>query len=230
MRNLLIPWTKLTGDPIWNNMASKYRIPSERQYHTIDHVVQMYKYANNLNMTYDIELDMAILCHDVIYDAAGNNEIRSAYEFIQAMKNATGNAIKVDIPEKLMLPFGVIKPNVVVDHINKTIDHRPLRGQDNRIILLDLFGFAIEKDRLSNYKNLLLELQGLYPDVDILDIKYNMRTVLIRICTNIVEFTVSNEDDEYYNQWIDIQNGMAAQISLIESELVAEVEKREKRK
>ena len=55
-----------------------------------------------------------------------------------------------------------------------------------------------------------------------------MRKNLIRICTNIVEYTISNKDDPYFEKWVAIQNGMAAQIGQIEEEIMAEYEKREK--
>ena len=55
-----------------------------------------------------------------------------------------------------------------------------------------------------------------------------MRKNLIRICENIVDFTVSNEDDEYYDAWIKIQNGIAEQIAAIEKEILDDYEKLER--
>lgn len=222
MRNLFIPWTKLSGDAFWNHVAVKYNQPTYRPYHNMEHVVQMYRYASRLGIEYDIDLDVAILVHDMVYDEKGNNEIRSSYEFMNMMKNVVGKTMS-DIPDSLMLPFGIIHPDKIIDHVSKTIDHRPIRGKDNRIILLDLYGFGDDTNvRKANFDNVFEELSGLYKDVEKEELLKNMRMNLIRICTGIVEYTVMNEDDPHHKEWLSIQNGMADQIAEIEKIVFAE--------
>lgn len=223
MRNLFIPWTKLSGDAFWNHVAIKYNQPTYRPYHNMEHVVQMYRYASRLGIKYDIDLDVAILVHDMIYDENGNNEIRSNYEFINIVKNVVGKTMNT-IPDSVMLPFGVVHPNVVIDHVCNTIDHLPIRGKDNRIILLDLYGFGDDVNvRKANYDNVFAELCGIYKNVEKDEILKNMRMNLIRICTGIVEYTVDNEDDPHHKEWVKIQNGMADQIAEIEKIIFANV-------
>lgn len=174
-------------------------------------------------------MDVAILIHDMVYDGKTQVEIRSVEAFVQMIKNVTKQYNMVDLPEKVYMPFGVISPLNIADQVFYTIDHKPMKGKDNRLILLDLYSFAkgavVVKN---NYLSLLDELVILYPDANRIDIKYNMRKNLIRICKNIVDFTVSNEDDEYYDAWIKIQNGIAEQIAVIEKEILDDYEKLER--
>lgn len=230
MRDLSVPYTRLSGDAFWNKVSMQHMLPVTRKYHVMEHIVDMYKYAKELDLDYDINLDVAILIHDVIYDGGKHAELRSIQYFIDMVKNYTKDKNMLLIPEKVFMPFGVIEPLKIIDFVLSTIDHTPKKDIDNTLMMLDLYSFAKgETVRNVNYKKLMEELIGLYPEHTPLDIKYNVRNNLIRICTNIVNYTVSlDETDKFYQIWIDIQNGIAKHIEKIEKEMIEDYKKTEK--
>ena len=175
MRDLTIPYTRLNGDAFWNSIAMQYIHPVGRYYHNMEHVVDLYKYAKELGIEYDINLDVAILIHDVIYDGEKQAEIRSILHFINMVRNVLKQPNLTEIPEKVMMPFGVIEPNIISDLVITTIDHNPKKGGDNRLILLDLYSFTKGPTVCQeNYYALIDELGKLYPNTNKEEILNNM--------------------------------------------------------
>lgn len=228
-----VPWTKLKKDAIWGHVSVKYMEPPGRLYHNMAHVVDLYKYADLLKIPHNIDLDLAILYHDIIYDSGDNKEIRSSYAFANMINNFSGK--NDEIPEKVMLPFGVVNPLNVIDAILATVSHAPI-GDDtdilNIIILLDLYGFAKEKTRKQNFVNLINEIDVLYPNVDRLEVYKNVAENLLRIYGNIVFFIEYSKNNnvtmKYEKEWNEILSGIAKQIDEINAIYKLETELREK--
>lgn len=212
-----IPWTKLNKDAIWANTSVKYMTPAGRFYHNMEHVVDIYKYAAELNIPYDINLDVAILFHDVIYDRNDNKEIRSTYEFVNVIKNFTNTEMKT-LPEKIMLPFGIVNVNEVIDSILATISHAPseTKGIATTMVMLDLYGFAKNTTCKKNFNNLMKEIGVLYDEPPVLGVYQNIKNNLLRLYGNITYFLEFNKANAivtpYSVVWDKILVGLEKQV------------------
>lgn len=143
-----VDWTKLEFTGLWADAEAEYRKPG-RYYHNIDHIRRMYFHAVKFGFEYDRDLDVAILCHDVIYDADPDKEARSAewaYEHIH--KWHWGWTGKI---EQLIL---------------STEDHEVELYRDNRLIMLDLADLADPIRRAFNYELIKAESMHLYGITD----------------------------------------------------------------
>ncbi|MCE6957731.1 hypothetical protein LAZ40_01480 [Cereibacter sphaeroides] len=121
------PWTRLEGTPLWTAAAAQYAA-NRLDYHNLDHVRRLYGHAERLGLAYDLSLDRAILAHDVILDAAGDNELRSAAWLDRKLETEDAKATEL---------------------ILTTIDHDP-RHPDRRLAWLDLGDFADTWERRRN--------------------------------------------------------------------------------
>lgn len=120
-----IPWTRLQGSALFDRAMSQQDRGGKRRYHCSAHVVTLYDLADTyLKLPYDRALDLAILTHDVIFDAQPDRELRSVAWLEEA------------------LPDGAQDPDFkeAAAHILRTVEHR-LDG-DPRMALLDLADLA----------------------------------------------------------------------------------------
>jgi hypothetical protein len=214
----VIPWTRINKTAFWNSVSFKYSEPYGRDYHNIAHVIRLYNYAAKLKIPYDVNLDFAILVHDMIYDDQPNKEIRTNYEFIKMITKSIG--LGMNIPEKAYLEGIVIEPLKIVDMVNTTINHSPMNNLglvSNDLLMLDLYNFAT-KDRVGDFHILFDECVKLYPNVKKEDILENIKLNLIRLDSNLSVF-VDNVDEKnvkYYNAWVDINLGIKEQIKYVD--------------
>lgn len=143
---MALPWTKLENTSIFEKAKKKYFSDPRRKYHNWDHILRLYYHAEStLYLDYDFHLDLAILCHDIVYDECPDKELRS----IEWMK------------ENFRLQ---LDHDPVSDHITKTIDHNITH--DNRMVLLDLLDLAFPMRREINKKLILEESKLLYGITD----------------------------------------------------------------
>lgn len=137
-------WSKLEGTEIWKRAEAAYGEPEGRFYHSMDHVRRLYEIAEETGLVYTPVLDLAILAHDVIYDAQPRKEQRSANWLIaQNPKEFTRTEI---------LAGAAL--------INTTIYHYPCL--DNRLILLDLHDLGDPDIALVNRDLIAREADALY--------------------------------------------------------------------
>jgi len=129
------PWTRLSGTPIWTKAQAAYQADPRRKFHTFYHVIDLYARADALGLPYDPDLDRAILGHDVVWDAGGNLELRSA------------DWMRTHDPDFTDRADGLIM---------HTAHHTP--GPDNRMVLLDLGGLAVPERVRPDYA--LIEMEG----------------------------------------------------------------------
>ncbi|MFX4299892.1 hypothetical protein [Pseudosulfitobacter pseudonitzschiae] len=125
------PYTKLFDTDLWRAAEAQYRM-NGHDYHGMGHIHDLYASAARLGMDYDVDLDHAILTHDVILDGEDRPELRSA----RWLELRTGNRF----PKASEL-------------IMTTVDHLPSHD-DNRMALLDLSGFLSPGDRTANTRKL----------------------------------------------------------------------------
>lgn len=135
----IVPWTALQDKPIWNKVIEQMQHPKGRHYHNMQHVLDLYNHAAvTFKLPYDPDLDLAILTHDVIYDAGPFKELRSI-EWLDEQGELTAGA-----------EF----------HIRRTVGHHPCG--DFRMVLLDLADLAFIKKRQTNYELIRAESMELY--------------------------------------------------------------------
>lgn len=219
-----VPWTKLNKDGIWNHAAMKYMNPVGRSYHNMQHIVDIYNYAHKLRIPYDIDLDVAILFHDIIYDEKDNKEIRSAYDFMEIVRNVIGKTLMI-VPDKVLMPFGVINPNRVADFILSTINHAPQTADGNEMVLLDLYGFADDKIRKENLLNIIDEIENLYKIEIDKEVLYKIHQNLLRIYGNMVYFVTAFPEDKNIKHWNDVVLGIKKQLELLQEMVNKEIDK-----
>ncbi len=112
-------WSRIIDTPLGQQAYSAYQTDARRSYHNWAHIERLYWHAQHtFALDYDPDLDVAILAHDVIYDALPDKELRSS-EWLRTQSSNDSVAANT--------------------HILKTIEHRP--SADNRMVLLDLADF-----------------------------------------------------------------------------------------
>jgi predicted metal-dependent HD superfamily phosphohydrolase len=75
-------WSKLVNTPI-GIFVKRFMSDSKRKYHNFGHILDCYSFLEKIGYPYSVELDYAILFHDVIYDNLPEKEIRSAKFFVE---------------------------------------------------------------------------------------------------------------------------------------------------
>jgi hypothetical protein len=139
----MVQWTKLYGTRIWKECEYYYN-SSNRKYHNLQHIRDMYKYAEELGFRYDEDLDHAILAHDLIFDSLPHKEVRSIQEYAYLYSDIYGTALN----------------SAVYDHVLKTVDHKFAR--DSRMVILDMWGVTKPHIRERNFDDILYENECLY--------------------------------------------------------------------
>lgn len=153
-------------------------------YHNWQHVLACLDHAGRtFELEYDPILADTILSHDVVYDAAGNNEYRS---IIWMYANRSG-----------------VSSHYVADGIYKTIKHRP--SGDNRMILLDLANFLDDDEAAVTREKIVQESMELYDASRDMVLEANA-DFLRKLCTRLVPtIPVSEYDEEAFRQ---VRNGI----------------------
>ena len=134
-----VKWSKVSCF-VWDEVSPSYNNDS-RKYHNLKHIESMYAAAHDLGFEHDYALDYAVMFHDVIYDNKGDNEFRSAMYAANLMNEC---AIAGDVIGETF------------NHIMKTKCHS-FKG-DNRIVILDMYGFTDEAVAKANTMAVIEEL------------------------------------------------------------------------
>lgn len=192
-------WSRITETPLGQAARSVYDSDPARHYHNWDHVNRLYWHAQKtFDLDYDPDLDLAILAHDVIYDAAPDKERRS----ITWLEN-----------------------NADVDttgaraHILKTIEHRP--SEDNRMIMLDLADFLYPDRAIGNLDKIGAESRALYNVTQPQFLSANI-AVMTGLYDRIGEGLSAKMPDSEKNWLEKIRTGIARNIHLAQDRLAAE--------
>lgn len=144
-------WSKLLETPV-GYYAENVMRRNSCAYHSWGHVLAMFKYLEDNNYSYDIDLDAAILYHDSVYDDLPNKEARSCELFLDYYKM---------FPDR----FSGINKNTVHALIMDTADHTISKGlpEVNRaIIRADLHALADGESAFINYHKIMNESIHLY--------------------------------------------------------------------
>lgn len=136
----MTPWTRLEGTAIWEKAKAEYQRDSRRIWHAFNHILRRYEIAAALDIPYDINLDLAILCHDVIFDEFPQKEARSA--------------------QWLVDEIGSLASRKPCELIMTTETHMP--GSDNRMIMIDLYDLLSESRTQEDREMIRLESMALY--------------------------------------------------------------------
>lgn len=133
-------WTRLENTSLWTKAKAVYESDPRRLFHNWHHIERRYMHAElTFGLPYDLELDKAILCHDVIYDEHPHKELRSA---LWLNENDPGDSLSA------------------MSHIMATANHAP--GADNRMVLIDLADL-MDRARIAPDRELVKgELTALY--------------------------------------------------------------------
>ena len=133
-------WSQVIDTPLGLQARTVYDSDPARHYHNWGHILRLYWHAEHtFALPYDADLDLAILAHDVIYDAAPDKEQRSIDWLTEHAKG--------DV-------------QIANAHIAKTIEHRP--SDDNRMVLLDLADLMDAKVSMENFDKIKRESIALY--------------------------------------------------------------------
>lgn len=137
------PWTSFLDTPITKLAKTYYLFDSRRKYHNWSHIEKMFFHARvTFGFNFDINLAMAILFHDAIYDHLPNKELRSAELFLEIYE--------------IFGPMDGVDSNKVNALILDTCDHDCKTG-DYRIVMLDLADLADPVATRINFDNIWTE-------------------------------------------------------------------------
>jgi hypothetical protein len=136
----LTSWSRILDGELGRSAKTAYEAEPARCYHNWAHILRIYWHAEHtFAVPYDPDLDLAILTHDVVYDAQPDKEERSV-QWLSAHTDADVTAANA--------------------HIRKTITHAP--SSDNRMILLDLADFRYPECAAPNLDRIAAESIALY--------------------------------------------------------------------
>lgn len=137
------PWISFLDTPIAKLAKTYYLFDSRRKYHNWDHIEKMFFHARvTFEFNFDINLAVAILFHDAIYDNLSKKELRSAELFLELYG--------------IFGPLDGVDPNKVNALILDTCGHNCISG-DYRIIMLDLADLADPVATRINFDNIWTE-------------------------------------------------------------------------
>lgn len=139
-------WSQLIKTDLGRMAQIAYTTDGKRKYHVWNHILTGYEWAKRLELPYDVNLDMAWLGHDLVYDDKPDKELRS-YTML------------VDLYEQHD-PIEGVDMNLVGKEIRKTIDHRS--SDDDRIIMMDLADLTDKERTATNFELLRSEMLAIY--------------------------------------------------------------------
>jgi predicted metal-dependent HD superfamily phosphohydrolase len=208
----MINWSRLPDDTRSRAVWRYGSIPFEpnRFYHNITHIDRMYRAAGKLDIPYSRNLDIAILYHDIIYDAEGNNELRSINRLYDDWGDITKDYAQSAFPITKD-DLREIESLILTTRYDKWSRYRFKEDYipDNRLVLLDLYDFADHAQRIENYANVMRESMGLYGCTEIEFAKAN-RDFLNELWRQLPKFM---DDREI---WKDIKRGVMHTITISE--------------
>jgi hypothetical protein len=135
-----LTWSKISNTDLAEKAKAQYNLDPRMRYHNWGHIQNLYWAAEHMyGFEYDLDLDRAILTHDVIYDEHPLKELRSAKWLLDHC-----------------MEDGVEKSFA---HIMRTA--KPEVGEDNRMILLDFARLRFRDLILPDRNDFLLETMAL---------------------------------------------------------------------
>lgn len=193
-------WSRLIETPV-GYYAENIMRRNNCAYHNWNHILAMFDYLERNEYPYDIDLDAAILYHDIVYDNLPDKEIRSGELFLDYCKM---------YPDR----FATIHQNNAFLFIMDTIEHSIQNGSNelNRaIIRADLHALADGETTFMNYHRIMNESIQLY-DIDRKTFAKNniefMTGLRERCCKNLVT------DNEYEDFWKKVIRGIDDTITM----------------
>ena len=190
-------WESFLDTPITKLAKTYYSHSPSRYYHNWDHILKLFYHARvTFGFTFDINLALAILFHDAIYDNSSDKEKRSANLFLDVCA--------------VFDPMDGVDQKIVYDMIMATSGHDCSTG-DYRIIMLDLADLADPEATITNHKNICMESMSLY-NVDELTMVQNSTTFMefLRqtVCLN------KKGSAKHAKFWDDVITGIDSSITL----------------
>jgi predicted metal-dependent HD superfamily phosphohydrolase len=190
----MTPWTRVPKS-VWGMVIyGGYDL----HYHNTDHLRRMYIAADALSIPYCINLDIAILYHDIVYDVEGNNELRSIEKLRQDWP-----MIFAACGEFTDLNFLEISHLIQTTRYDKWRSFNPKPGYkpDNRLVVLDLYDFSNVPQLIENYSNLMRESMEMYGCSEIEFAEANGR-IMSELWRQLPKFM------DYAPIWHEIGNGI----------------------
>lgn len=155
-------WSQVIDTLIGQEIMMRMDDSASLVYHNGDHVRRMYAIAKQWRLAYDVNLDLAILFHDAVYDSLDNKEERSATLFLKMLDERPDLFVSVKAVDR----FDVEK---VIAYIRSTITHQITSAPEtlkdcrkNLLIKLDLAELGDQATSSRNFWNILEENKRLY--------------------------------------------------------------------
>lgn len=139
-------WSRILETPIGRLAEANYTSDLRRSYHNWTHILRGYEHAEALGFEYDVNLDLAWLGHDWVYDEHPEKELRSI-EDLQEVYSQYGPIEGVDMDKVAAL-------------IETSISHAST--DDDRLIMMDLADLTDKTATALNFEKLQREANSLY--------------------------------------------------------------------
>lgn len=145
-------WSELVKNnhPIVDVSKLLHSLDDRRTYHNWSHINRNYENAARLYIPYDINLDVANLFHDVVYDEFPDKEKRS-YELFELVYSTLSTKDKIDIDKSRVKYL-----------IETTKTHSIIDVFDQNMIKIDLFDFTNQNQVRMNWNYIIEENIRLY--------------------------------------------------------------------
>jgi hypothetical protein len=195
-------WSKLINTTVGDH-AKHLMDSNAHQYHNWDHIESMFLFLKLYQQPYDINLDAAILFHDIVYDDRPEKELRSYFKFIE---------MKSQYPDLYRNLDHQVIHNLIMATCNHEITESTV-GLERAIIRADLHGLSVGGPAFKNYVNIMSESQDIY-DISIFEFATAnlgfMSGLWDTILTNSEFDTVSDKNLRF---WMDVGLGIKECIS-----------------
>lgn len=171
-------------------------------YHNMQHIEDCYDYLYKSKAEYSLELDMAVLFHDIVYDILGNKEERSAKLLCECLLTEKVSSKKFDL--KFLKKI-----------IMATKDHRITDDssyEEKAIIRADLSGFTNGQKMIENFNKLAKEAKLLY-QWDHKTFAHESKKFLLGLSERIKD-NKEKDETQKYDFWLDVEKGINQQIAV----------------
>ena len=198
-------WSKLVDKPIGQIAKAFYQADSRRKFHNWDHVISNYGCAESLNIAYDVDLDLANMFHDIVYDDLPEKEKRSAELFL--------------LIYSAMSPIPDVNPDRVYQLIMTTAEHEI--EDDPQMVSIDLYNLSIQQRAIIDYEKVKQESKLLYGISDLVFAKASTE-FMQQLLPRVIKYRdlASIAEPEKSKFWQNVSEGVERVISLNQAVLI----------
>jgi predicted metal-dependent HD superfamily phosphohydrolase len=209
-------WSRVVHTSFGRNAIRHIRDTSVElglSYHNLAHIIEMYEFLHREGFPYDVDLDLAILFHDYVYDGKLDAEARSFAAYACAI--LSGNALETLLSEiNTNFTSYAIDDSRVLRFIMATKDHELDNHPDFvlPIVAADLHALAIPEKAVKNYHLIKEEAMNL----GLTEVEFNQKShgFMLGLRTRVYWNRHRSDDDRLTTFWGNVMQGIDTTLKL----------------